>query len=517
MKFSELVDILLKEDMIADAVVQKDCDVFDLNLMDVDYRDFNDTTIYFMEGSEIGYGTFIPPCLLYTGTLPEQKKKHLVNAARITDSLATVFRFVKTQLDTSPQAQEQYMDAVSKLMLGNNLNTVLSELFTRTGILYAVIDMSGKVLAHSSPFYVSYPVWMKGVQQGYCDQLLMDYIEARRNSSKKPKTETPFVLYCKKIDMYILTARIIHERNLLGYFFAINSNPYFDNQTRRLIPLIVQKVKGSLLRLKSSNSYNSIMENRILFDSIAGATPTETLQRAKIARLQFPGHMRVFVMRSSYFKDFEFFERVLQPAVMETVPGQPCFPWKNMLVTLVEVDINGNQDKEKQEAFKELSEKYHLVIGVSNCFSDISRFAEFYNQAQSALAFSSRMTSIDSPFLYFLDYALYMMLDRVDDDNLLDQYCHPALRRLLDYDAKKNTELFETLRIYTQTGFSISKTAQLLFSHRNTISYRIQQIEQLCGINMDDEQLLFNLQISFNIHAYRKNQFIQAPQRLLSR
>lgn len=510
MKFSVLIHILVKENMIADPVVRDDCDIFDLNLMDRDYRDFNDTTVYFMEGAQASFGTFIPPCLLYTGSLPAQREKDIVNAARITsDGLATVFRFVKTQLDTSPQAQEQYMDAVSKLMAGNNLNGVLSELFTRTGILYAIIDMSGKVLANSSPFYVSYPVWMKGVQQGYCDELLMDYIESRRNSSKKPKTETPFVLYCKKIGMYILVARIIHEHDLLGYFFAINKSPTFDNQTRRLVPLIVQKVKNTMLRLKSANTYHSIMENKVLLDSIAGATPTETRQRAKIARLQFPDNMRVFVLRSNYYKDKNFFERVLQPAVSEIAPYQPCFPWKNTLVLLAEVDVNGNLLKEREDALEELSNHYHLIIGISNRFADIARFAEYYNQALNALSFSSRVSS-DSPFLYFLDYVLFMMLDKVEDDDLLDQYCHPALHRLAEYDSRKNTELFETLRVFTQTGFSISRTAQLLFNHRNTISYRIQQIEQLCGIDLGDEQLMLNLHISFNINAYRKNRYIQA-------
>ena len=101
-----------------------------------------------------------------------------------------------------------------------------------------------------------------------------------------------------------------------------------------------------------------------------------------------------------------------------------------------------------------------------------------------------------------------MILDKVEDDQLLDQHCQPALARLLEYDAKKNTELFNTLRVYTQAGFNKSRTAQLLFSHRNTISYRIQQIEQICGIDLSNEDLLFTLQLSFNIYFYRKERFI---------
>ena len=66
-------------------------------------------------------------------------------------------------------------------------------------------------------------------------------------------------------------------------------------------------------------------------------------------------------------------------------------------------------------------------------------------------------------------------------------------------------ELFNTLRVYTEAGFNKARAAQMLFIHRNTINYRIQQIEQLCGIDLSNENLLFTLQLSFRIHAYRKN------------
>ena len=48
------------------------------------------------------------------------------------------------------------------------------------------------------------------------------------------------------------------------------------------------------------------------------------------------------------------------------------------------------------------------------------------------------------------------------------------LASLEAYDADKNTELYETLKIYTKTGFSKNRTAELMFMHRNTVTYRIQ-------------------------------------------
>jgi hypothetical protein len=104
MNFSDLSEILVKAGMASDVIIQNDCEVFDLNLMDRDYRNFNDHTVYFIDTKQIGMGTSVPDCLLYFDEMPEYKRKDLVNAARIrSDSIAAAFRFVKTQLDERPR------------------------------------------------------------------------------------------------------------------------------------------------------------------------------------------------------------------------------------------------------------------------------------------------------------------------------------------------------------------------------------------------------------------------------
>ena len=45
MKFSALMEILIKADMVTDAMVSTDCEIEDLNLMDRDYREFGDRII----------------------------------------------------------------------------------------------------------------------------------------------------------------------------------------------------------------------------------------------------------------------------------------------------------------------------------------------------------------------------------------------------------------------------------------------------------------------------------------
>ena len=511
MKFSELAELLKKGGIVTDIVIAEDCDINDLNLMDREYRDFTSNTVYFIDTVHIGPGTAIPQCLLYLGDIPEEYAKRLKNAARITlPSLAQAFRYVKTHLDSAPQAQEQYANIVSKLVMGAKLNDVLTEAFTYTGNLFVAIDLSGKILANSTPFYVDYPLWMNSVQQGYCDEILMDYIDSRRKALHPPKGKAPFALYCSKIDMHILVARIIHHQETFGYFFALNRMPSFDQQTMKLLPLFAERVKESILRLKSVNaSYSPVMQTNILLDAISGASPAEVQLRAKIGGLKFQKHLRVYVFRSSYTKDPDFYASSLLPKLASLFHNQPCFPWKSSLVCLVGTDHNGVIPAETNQDMLNIMGEEHLIVGISNAFSQISQFSEYYEQAQEVLKFANR-TNRSGAVFYYLDYALYMILDRIDDEKFMAQCCHPALQRLASYDEKNGTELFGTLNAFTKTGFNKTSTAQALYIHRNTVNYRIQQIESLCGIDLSNEKLLFVLQLSFQLYSYRQNRLIDS-------
>ncbi|MCI8909761.1 MAG: hypothetical protein HFG09_03690 [Oscillibacter sp.] len=417
---------------------------------------------------------------------------------------------MKLQLSTVPEAQTEYANIVSKLFSGVSLDDVLSDTFSYTGNLFVGIDLSGKILAYSSPFYIDYPVWMDSIKQGYCSEILMDYIQARRRHIHVPKGQPIPELYCKKSKMHILVTRICNNNTTLGYFFALNRKPSFDNYTRKVLPLFAQRAKENILRLINMNEaddYRSIIQTNILLDAANGASPLETQLRTKFSGLKFQKSMRVLAIRTPYSNKPDFYTQVLVPELRNALREQPCFPWHSSIVCLVGSGNGASSEEHQREELSALAAQYNLQIGISNVFTDISRFSDYFEQAQTALTFANRVTS-ETPFFYYLDYVLYILLDRVSNDKLLASGCHPALEQLRIYDEKKGMELFETLRAYTEAGFNKARAAQMIFIHRNTINYRIRQIEQLCNIDLSNEKLLFTLQLSFRLYSYRENHLI---------
>ena len=142
---------------------------------------------------------------------------------------------------------------------------------------------------------------------------------------------------------------------------------------------------------------------------------------------------------------------------------------------------------------------------MSNSFSKVQEIRDSYGQCLQVLHFARQITT-DEKVLYFSDYVYYALFDQVNDTGLFSCIRHPALDMLRHYDSEKGANLYQTLKIFTKTGFNKIKTAELMFLHRNTVNYRIQQIESLCNIDLTRTDLLFPLQISFLVDSYLDNQ-----------
>lgn len=62
----------------------------------------------------------------------------------------------------------------------------------------------------------------------------------------------------------------------------------------------------------------------------------------------------------------------------------------------------------------------------------------------------------------------------------------PSLYRIFAYDQEKKTQYCETLYWYLVSCHSLKKTCDALYTHRNTILYRIRKMQEDFGLPLDD-------------------------------
>ena len=96
------------------------------------------------------------------------------------------------------------------------------------------------------------------------------------------------------------------------------------------------------------------------------------------------------------------------------------------------------------------------------------------------------------------------MLLQYDDKGPMKQFMEEVLGDLLEYDEKNHTQLIDTLWIYYESGCNMLKAAEKLFSHKNTVKYRLQRIQEITGRNLTNQFQSFELYHALLIYFYLK-------------
>jgi purine catabolism regulator len=147
----------------------------------------------------------------------------------------------------------------------------------------------------------------------------------------------------------------------------------------------------------------------------------------------------------------------------------------------------------------EFSQKNHritLSVGISSSIERINELKRAYDEAVFAKNLGNRLFG-RGKVTYNDDLGIFRLISipQEKEEILRDK----LLNRIYEYDKKRNGNLIETLEIFLDTGRSIKTTAEKLFTHPNTVKYRLKRIKEIAG-----EEVLENEQKRLYYHILVK-------------
>lgn len=180
--------------------------------------------------------------------------------------------------------------------------------------------------------------------------------------------------------------------------------------------------------------------------------------------------------------------------------------YKDMIVLLIsseESNVIPSHIKENLLNFLMLN---NLNCGISISFENLLDIQDFFYQSiyASKLTNNSNFNHI-SYFEECIDSYLFFNLE--NENNTLHKIklstlIHPYINKLLEFDRKNKTELLKTLRIYIESNRNANVTSSKLNIHRSTFFYRFNKIQTTLGISLNNDDNLFNFELSFKILNY---------------
>jgi len=175
--------------------------------------------------------------------------------------------------------------------------------------------------------------------------------------------------------------------------------------------------------------------------------------------------------------------------------------YDNHIVCILSMDEEYSHWPDAEISVTPIMEKYNFIAGVSQSFQNLNQLRFAYLQAQSMSEIATVLKN--GPIYYPYDEgAIYHLLELTDNRFPLKQFCHKKVLELEEYDTKHHTDLVPTLHAYLESFRSISHTAEVMYIHRNTVSYRINKCFEILGTRVEDGNELFSFNFSLRILEY---------------
>lgn len=135
---------------------------------------------------------------------------------------------------------------------------------------------------------------------------------------------------------------------------------------------------------------------------------------------------------------------------------------------------------------------YTINIGIGTKQNYIDKYKLSYEQASKCISFAIKQKSANS-INYYEHLGIYQLFYDINNKKLLEDFIEINLGKLISYDKKCKSNLMKTLYVYLNKNCNLYQTAEELFTHHNTVKYRLKKIEKILNKNLKDPLIRLTL------------------------
>ena len=106
---------------------------------------------------------------------------------------------------------------------------------------------------------------------------------------------------------------------------------------------------------------------------------------------------------------------------------------------------------------------------------------------------------------YYSEYSLYDIVDICAEKSNIKEFFFSPVNKLLEYDKMYSTNFVDTLKTYISNRNNQYRSARALSIHRNTLLYRINKIQEIMEIDLNNQLTLLQLYLTFFMIDYTLN------------
>lgn len=345
-----------------------------------------------------------------------------------------------------------------------------------------VISPSLAIITNSTKRVIPDHTWQNAVHRGYITLEFGNSLnnwDSLKDKDKDYMTVSTISTYRRRF------FRLLHKGTTVGYLNVGEVDRSLDEISEDTVTLVCHFLTRSILThqhtLQSSGNrpedimtellQGSYVDRLHYLERISG-TVFETLSAHRIACLSVKG-----------LHSYNAGEDSLREEISSIIPGSIAAVLDRRVYILMPVYDSMEKNTKVKDRLNKWLNKKHIPIGISDVFYDLYQTGKYKTQAEYAL------THIMNKTICFYEEVIVQDLIEHIPTEQRNYYCCMSIRQIAQYDKEHNTKYIPTLKAWLVSGTRLKETSYILNMHRNSVSYRLQKIQDSFSIDLSDSSM----------------------------
>ena len=263
----------------------------------------------------------------------------------------------------------------------------------------------------------------------------------------------------------------------VGYLILVDVGSRLEHEDGRVFSAVESALAKQLMLESSRGSSMRSAEESVLQHLLEGRFTDESLfqLQADAAGLKYMAPRRIALVNLELYRSTNWSENALRSTILDV------FPMSRPLVHDGSVVFFLNSDPD-MGLFRSFSRQFSLRVVISAPVGRLFRLPEVYAATRALMA--ALLPKLSHPFAVMAEpYQALMMLRQLGQNRDL---MLPSVQALGQRDMEDDTLYCLTLYTYLCCHRSLQETCSRLYTHRNTVLYRIRKLKEEYDIPVDD-------------------------------
>ncbi|AET69585.1 hypothetical protein Desor_4148 [Desulfosporosinus orientis DSM 765] len=407
-------------------------------------------------------------------------------------------------MDNNPLLSQISLKLVKILSKESGLQALVDLGYETLGNPFTITDYSVKLLATTGESKVTDdPVWNElKTNNNFVFQTYSYYV---RNSlyNEIARNETPFFWsdpYCKYPR---LIGKIRINNRDIATMVVCAHNQGFKESDKELVSLFCDAFSIELQKSNNIDFSQGLMYQSFLYDLLDGILEDEQLimERMKILGLKFQRKLFVLTINIQNFDKSRSTLPYMRDEIEKKLNHSKAIVYKQTIVILASCENERYFLNIELKSLKEFIRANNLQAGISRPFWKLTEVKDYYLESVEAIALGNLLHS-EKQLYNYEDFLIFDLINYYGERS--KRLIHSSLLRLIDYDNENGTDYARSLYTYLLNFKNIKESANSLNIHRNTMFHRIEKIENLLNVDLNNGDVLFQLYLSYKILEFLK-------------